>query len=105
MQNYNYLILYSPNNDSDNFKYSLPNKFFQAIGNGLSLIISSNFVEIRDKLSPISGACSILSKPKDIETIMDNLDKKRTKKFFKELNVLASNFHDVSKSNYTKILG
>lgn len=104
LQNYNYLILYSPNNASDNFKYSLPNKFFQAIGNGLSLIISSNFVEIRDKLSSTSGACSVLSRPKDIKKMMENLNKKRTKKFFKELSLLASNFHDTSKTKFLDIL-
>lgn len=46
LQNHKALLLYHPLDKTKNFKYSLPNKFFQALSHGLDIIISSNFTEM-----------------------------------------------------------
>ena len=47
---YKALLIYEPANTSNNFKYSMPNKFFQALKNGLVIVISSNFAEMFNEM-------------------------------------------------------
>lgn len=47
---YDFLII-SMNEQTDNLRYSLPNKVFQALANGLRVIAFGDFVELKDFLS------------------------------------------------------
>lgn len=48
---YKALIIYSPDDNSLNFRYSLPNKLFQALSNGLVVVVSKNFEEMTGTFS------------------------------------------------------
>lgn len=56
LNNYKALILFSPENNSLNFKYSLPNKLFQSLEKGLAVIVSENFVEMIELFADVSMA-------------------------------------------------
>lgn len=67
---YKYLILYSPDKLTLNYKYSLPNKLYQALSAGLSLVVSENFIELISTMSDIPGSIYVL---KDHDSIQEAL--------------------------------
>lgn len=52
---YRFVVLYKPGIVSDNFRYSLPNKFFQGLAYGTGFVVSENFEEIREVVESIPG--------------------------------------------------
>lgn len=61
LDHYNLLLIYAPNNLSLNFRYSLPNKLFQALERGVSVLVSKNFEEILALFEDVPGAVGILN--------------------------------------------
>lgn len=58
LYNYKVLLIYAPHYKSLNYKYSLPNKLFQALSHGLSVFVSSNFQEMLSMFEDIPGSVS-----------------------------------------------
>tara|TARA_R110001599_G_scaffold68408_9_gene192724 strand:- start:4928 stop:5893 length:966 start_codon:yes stop_codon:yes gene_type:complete len=74
---YKVALNFFPENNSLNFKYSLPNKLFQAIGMGTTVIVSENFHEMIDLFSEIKYA--VVSATEDSFTdVVSDIVKNRT---------------------------
>ena len=58
LENYKVMILFAPENKTLNFRYSLPNKLFQALERGVVVIFSDNFEEISNLFSKSSSVIS-----------------------------------------------
>lgn len=52
---YKFVVLYKPDIVLDNFRYSLPNKFFQGLAYGTGFVVSENFEEVREIIEEIPG--------------------------------------------------
>jgi glycosyltransferase involved in cell wall biosynthesis len=60
LKEYKFLVLHSLVGNDNNFKYSMPNKVFQAAAFGVCILVSPNFLEISDSFSIIPGFCQLL---------------------------------------------
>lgn len=58
LPNYDLTIIYSPEDKSLNFRHSLPNKLFQALSAGVTVLVSENFEEMLDLFS--DTPCAVL---------------------------------------------
>lgn len=81
LKNYEALLLYYPDGRSDNYIYSLPNKFFQALDNGLSLLISNNFLEIKHQLDCILGSYAVIKEKTKIRDSLELVRESRPKNY------------------------
>jgi len=97
---YPYLLLFKPSDRRLNFRYSLPNKMFQSLSYGVSLILSDNFEEMAEVLSPVSGAATVLRDSSELADAMAVLAKQRTDGYWTASNALARQLHDEAKSRY-----
>ena len=97
---YPYLLLFKPSDRRLNFRYSLPNKMFQSLGYGVSLILSENFEEMAEVLSPVPGAATVLRDSSDLAEAMAVLAKQRTGGYWTASNALARQLHDDAKDRY-----
>jgi hypothetical protein len=71
LRNYKILILYAPNIHTLNFRFSLPNKIFQALAAGMSLVVSENFEEIIQLLAPVPGSVCVLGDPAALQSVLN----------------------------------
>lgn len=76
LKNYKYLLLYN-NKNKINYKYSQPNKVFQSLSFGMSILISPNFREIYDTFKSLDGAVAVIENIDDIPYIINAVDKER----------------------------
>jgi hypothetical protein len=100
---YRYLVLYKPNSKCLNYKYSLPNKLFQAMYYGLSVIISPNFTEIIDLLGHIPGAIVIVDDKNKLRDLINKNNKLRTEEFFDLYQKTYYELQEKSKTSYLQI--
>ena len=56
LEKYRIALIYAPKDDSLNFKYSLPNKLFQSLAAGLTVLVSENFEEMISLFSDVPHA-------------------------------------------------
>jgi len=103
--NYKYLLLYVPHDKSANFRYSLPNKLFQAMNAGLSLVVSSNFEEIIATLDCIPGAVYVMNEDDSILDAIHDIDQKRRSDFVQNMHDYCNELHRESKIAYRNALG
>lgn len=97
---YPYLLLFKPSDRRLNFRYSLPNKLFQSLGYGVSLILSENFEEMAEVLAPVSGGAALLRDSSELAGAMAELEKQRTDGYWAASSALARQLHDDAKSRY-----
>ncbi len=103
LDKFRYLILYKPNDLKLNYKFSLPNKLFQAISHGLSIIVSPNFTEIIDSFGHIPGAIIILNNQEKLEELIIENNKLRDEKFFSQCKKHYKTVRDNAKKNYQEL--
>lgn len=101
--NYNYLLLYSPSVKSLNFRYSLPNKLFQAMSAGLQLIVSDNFEEIIETLNEVPGAVEVLTSDKSIGEAVENLRRFRDGSYSEKIRAYSYSLHKGAELEYSRI--
>ena len=103
LKNYRYLLLYKPNDLRLNYKYSLPNKFFQAISYGISIVVSPNFNEMIDLFGHIPGAIVVVDNEKDLNSLITENNKYRTENFFSTYNKSITLIHNKTKKDYLEL--
>lgn len=84
LNNYNFLVIYTPNNLSLNFKYSLPNKLFQALNSGVSVLVSKNFEEMAELFEEIPGSVGVIE-DNNLSSSITELFNYRDKKYFYDI--------------------
>lgn len=102
---YEYLLIYKPNDLRANFRYSLPNKFFQSLAHGTSLILSPNFEEMVQIVATVPGACAVLEGEPDLIAAIADLDRARTDRYWDAVIALGHKLHDVSRRCYLSLTG
>jgi|GEM_PF-2329078 len=100
---YRYLIMYHPDNVKINYRYSLPNKIFQAISHGISVIVSNNFEEMIKTFKNVPGAVKVLHSPNDLKSCTQELENLQSGSYWTEITNLASRIHDESRQNYLNL--
>lgn len=100
LSRYKILLLYSPDSTSINFKISMPNKIFQALYSGLSVIISENFKEIEHTFSDIPGAVIVHDKEKNIKQTINELKAERYGNYQEKILSKLDGIIEDSKQNY-----
>jgi len=103
LSQYSFLILYKPHLKTVNYKISLPNKLFQALNVGLTLIISDNFIEIKNLLDCIPGAVIVLRSEQDISCAIERACSMRDKDYKQRLYDYLCELHDKSKRTYMQV--
>lgn len=101
---YEYLLIYKPKDMRKNFRYSLPNKFFQSLGYGTSIIISPNFEEMRQVASVVPGACVDLVQSSGIVDSIFRLEKLRNRESVADMVGLAYQLHENAKKQYLSVV-
>lgn len=75
---YKAMIIFAPENKTLNFKYSLPNKLFQALERGVAVVISENFEEMRDTFPSTPMVTSSCEKRfvENTKKVLENISQK-----------------------------
>lgn len=102
LSDYGFLVLYS-DDQSENFKGSMPNKLFQAMSYNLMLIISSNFVEIITILDEYDCKYIVIDGAVELNRVLKN---PRERWFDNSISYksIISNLYEVSRRNYIEAL-
>lgn len=103
IERYRFLVLYQPGNTSLNFRHSLPNKLFQALSRGTSLIVSPNFEEVTRVLRDIPGALWVIEDATELHVAMNSLDTARTSNFWDAMIKLASDMNSLARETYLRL--
>ena len=99
IDNYKVALNFSPYNTSLNFKYSLPNKLFQVIAAGTTLVVSENFFEMIELFSDMKYAVVSANEENFIEKVND-IVKNKTLIDAKNAIFKLAEIKQVSKNNY-----
>lgn len=99
---YKYLILYKDNIDTLNFRYSMPNKVFQALSHGLSVIMSRKFHEINETFKEVNGAVEVIDEVGEIKSAMQRVETLKNINSFKDINCILDDIYKNSKNAYLK---
>lgn len=102
---YKALLLFQPSANSLNLRYSLPNKLFQTIAHGASLIVSPNFLEIRDLLSRLSGSYVTVASASGVPAGYESLLRSRTPDYRLRARRFAQRLHAESRQRYRAVVG
>lgn len=105
LSQYRYLLLYAPNKLTLNYRYSQPNKLFQAINHGLSLIVSENFKEIIEILAPVPGSVGVLSERQSIRSVIQSIELQKSDSFERDLRCYSGRLRSEAQKAYLKALG
>lgn len=100
---YNYLLIYKPDDLRENFIFSLPNKFFQSIGYGLSLILSPNFEEMEQVASVVPGGTISLHDSSELSGRMSDLEILRDDRYWSDIVQLGHTLHDEARNRYLSL--
>jgi hypothetical protein len=103
LSNYACLLFYKPEDNSINYRYSLPNKVFQALNAGLSLVVSENFIEIKELFDGIPGAVIVLESGQDITQVIERASSMRNENNIQKLFDYLYKLHEQSKQSYLKV--
>lgn len=103
---YRFVILYKPGIVSDNFRYSLPNKFFQGLAYGTSFVVSENFEEIREVAENVSGLALVVKSGEErrlVELLEESRD--RSDVFYQDVHALAEGLSLGACEAYREVMG
>lgn len=108
VMSYELTVIYVPDSQSDNFIYSLPNKFFQSLCLGSAVIVSKNAVEMPDVMASVPGSVLRLS-PEMLdnlgEVIADFQKKARAETFWRDLVSRMHDLHAGARVTYRAVTG
>ncbi len=76
VSDYKVALNFFPKNDSLNFKYSLPNKLFQAIAMGATVVVSENFNEMIELFSDVQYAVVSATEENFVDVVTDIVNNK-----------------------------
>lgn len=102
LRKYTYSILYNPNVNKLNFKYSLPNKLFQALNSGLSVLVSPNFSEMIDLFSELPGAVEVIQDDDDLSAAIERVSVKRGSSYRARVSKFIDQLREEARSAYLK---
>lgn len=104
LNSYKLTIIFAPQDVSLNFRYSLPNKLFQALAAGLVVLVSDNFEEMIDLFSDVPNAVL----PVNINDICDVINNARNHSKFgdnPELSEKIKSIQSESREIYMRATG
>lgn len=101
---YQILILYCPDSIAENYRIAMPNKVFQALYSGLSIIISGNFKEIKDTFVDVPGAVLVHEKGTKLQQTIIKLKAEREINYKEKILVKLDSMIIESKNNYIQPL-
>ena len=102
LNNYKVLILY-PNDNKLNYKYSMPNKLFQAIDHGLCVVVSDYFEEILQTFQKATG-CIYDANDKNIQNVVLEALENWTDESCNQARIIKSEIYSDSKEKYIECL-
>lgn len=97
---YRFVLIYKPDDLRPNFVHSLPNKFFQSLAYGTSLIVSPNFEEMTEVATQVSGACTVIANPSHLAKKMAELTALRDTAYYHAVTVLSKTLHRTARERY-----
>lgn len=100
LREYDVLVLWRPDDSSLNYRFSLPNKIFQAMWFGMSVIVSENFEEISELFKDVSGAVYILRDPLELPVALSELKQLRGSGYIKRIQSFLKCLHKENESIY-----
>jgi hypothetical protein len=103
LSRYSFLILYKPHIKTVNYRIALPNKFFQALNAGLTLIISDNFVEIKNFSNCIPGAVIVLRSGQDLSCAIERACSMRDENYNQRVYDYLCELYEKSKKTYLQV--
>jgi hypothetical protein len=103
LSQYSFLILYKPHIKTVNYRIALPNKLFQALNAGLTLIISDNFGEIKNIFDCIPGAVIVLRSGQDISCAIERACLIRDKDYGVLMYDYLCVLYEKSKQSYLQV--
>ena len=97
---YDILVLYRPEVRTLNYRFALPNKAFQALWHGLSVIVSANFVEMREAFGDIPGAVATYEGRDGLGSTIDKVLESRGEDYEHRIQEALWKIYTTSKRNY-----
>jgi hypothetical protein len=97
---YDVLVLYRPEVGTLNYRFALPNKAFQALWHGLSVIVSANFVELREAFGDIPGAVATLEGRDHLASTLHSVLQSRGEDYEHRIQEALWKIYTTSKRNY-----
>lgn len=104
LEEYAFLMLYKPEVRTLNYMYALPNKLFQSLGYGVSVLYSGNFVELGEFIGTVDGAGAMIETESDLSRVLRKLSKSRDSKYFSEVVRLSGEANEESRKAYLKVV-
>jgi hypothetical protein len=103
LNKYRILILFQDTDKSLNFKYSLPNKLFQALDYGLSVIASRNFETMAELFQDV-GQGVVLADRDDLVDVIQRVNAGRTMGDVYEVRQKLDNIRNEDRNMYINVL-
>lgn len=103
IKEYKIMILLS-SVESTNYKYSLPNKLFQSLTKGVSVIMTKNFVEPLELFKDNDCAVLGIEGSSDIVYAVNHLENSYSYSCFKEIEQKLNFMYETSKNNYISLI-
>jgi hypothetical protein len=103
LSQYSFLILYKPDIKTVNYRIALPNKYFQALNAGLTLIISDNFAEIKNLSDCIPGAVIVLRSKQDLSCAIERACSMRHEDYNQRVYDYLCELYEKSKKTYLQV--
>jgi len=100
LREYDVLVLWRPDDSSLNYRFSLPNKVFQAMWFGMSVIVSANFEEITELFKDVPGAVYILRDPLELPVGLIELKQFRGGDYIERIQSFLKRMHEENESIY-----
>lgn len=104
LERYAFLLLYKPEDETLNYRYALPNKLFQSLGYGVSVLYSGNFVELGEFISDVDGAGAAISGGDDFVAALRMLDSCRDQNYFEGVVSLCRDANEGARRAYSKVV-
>lgn len=103
LREYDVLVLWKPDDSSLNYRFSLPNKVFQAMWFGMSVIVSANFEEIIELFKDVPGAVYILRDPLELPVCLSELRQLRGSDYIERIQPFLKCMHEENESIYLSL--
>ncbi|GEM_PF-4122979 len=101
LYNYNFAILDYASSPSCNVRFCLPNKIFQALGHGLTVLVSPNLEQARQLFAKVPFAVVQLPPNyKKVREFLENIIRERPSEYYDMVNGYLDKLADMSRLSY-----